>query len=93
MNIYTRNGLISHLMVLLAGRIAEDVFYGYSVTTGAKKDLEQAYLLSKNMILYYGMEKQNIYPDLSDHSKYLIDQEINKILLDAHDGATNILKM
>ena len=91
-NIYTKNGLLSHLMVLLGGRVAEEIFYGYSVTTGAKKDLEQAYSLAKNMILNYGMGKQNIYPDFSDHSKYLIDQEINKLLLDVHEKTFNILK-
>ena len=90
-NIYTKNGLLSHFMVLLGGRIAEEIFYGYSVTTGARKDLEDAYNLAKNMILDYGMGSQNIYPDLSDHSKYLIDQEINKLLLDAHENACLIL--
>ena len=91
-NIYTKNGLFSHLMVLLGGRVAEEIFYGYSVTTGAKKDLEQAYSLAKNMIINYGMGKQNIYPDFSDQSKYLIDQEINKLLLDVYEKTFNILK-
>jgi cell division protease FtsH len=90
-NIYTKNGLFSHLMVLLGGRIAEEVFYGYSVTTGARKDLEEAYKLTQNMILQYGMGKQSIYPDLSERSKFLIDQEINHLLLLAHTQATTII--
>jgi cell division protease FtsH len=91
-NIYTKNGLIQHLMVLLGGRIAEEVFYGYSVTTGAKKDLEEAFRLAQNMIVHYGMGHQNIYPDLSDQSKYLIDQEINSILLEANTNALKIIQ-
>lgn len=90
-NIYTKTGLFNHLMVLLAGRIAEEVFFGYSVTTGARQDLEQAFTLAKNMIVNYGMGKQNIYPDMSDHSKYLIDQEVNKLLMMANDNARIII--
>jgi cell division protease FtsH len=90
-NIYTKNGLFDHLMVLLAGRIAEEVIFGYSVTTGARQDLEQAFGLAKNMIINYGMGKQNIYPDMSDHSKYLIDQEVNKMLMMANDHARLVI--
>ena len=67
------------------------IFFGYSVTTGARQDLEQAFTLAKNMIVNYGMGKQNIYPDMSDHSKYLIDQEVNKLLMMANDNARIII--
>ena len=90
-NIYTKDGLVSHLMVLLAGRIAEEIFYGYSVTSGAKQDFEHAYELAKTMIINYGMGTKNIYPDLSDQSKYLIDQEISKLLMDANEMSYRII--
>ena len=91
-NIYTKDGLISHLMVLLGGRIAEEIYYGYSVTSGAKQDLERAYELSKTMIINYGMGEKNIYPDLSDKSKYLIDQEISKVLMEANEMSYKIIE-
>ena len=90
-NIYTKDGLISHLMVLLGGRIAEEIFYGYSVTSGAKQDLEQAYDLSKTMIINYGMGEKNIYPDLSEQSKFEIDKEISKILMEANEMSYEII--
>ena len=91
-NIFTKDGLISHLMVLLGGRIAEEIYYGYSVTSGAKQDLEKAYELSKTMIINYGMGEKNIYPDLSDKSKYLIDLEISKVLMEANEMSYKIIE-
>jgi cell division protease FtsH len=92
-NIYTNNGLFSHLMVLLSGRIAEEVFFGFAdVTTGAKHDFEEAYKLAQNMILKYGMGKQNIYSSLSEQSKFVVDQEINELLLNANNEAKLIIE-
>merc|ERR1711991_786330 len=90
-NIYTKDGLVSHLSVLLGGRLAEEIYYGYSVTSGARQDLEQAYELAKTMIINYGMGEKNIYPDLSEQSKYLVDQEISKLLMEANELAYNII--
>ena len=39
-NILTREALFEHLMILLSGRVAEEVFYDVSVTTGAINDFE-----------------------------------------------------
>ena len=80
-NIHTKGGLFAHLTVLFSGRIAEEFFYGDSITTGARQDLEQAHNLANDMILKYGMGKQNVYPYSSDKYKNIIDEEINDLLL------------
>jgi len=91
-NIFTKEKLFSHLVVLLGGRIAEDLFFGGSVTTGASKDLEQAYGLAEEMITRYGMGEYTINPTNSDKSKELIDNEIKTIIRSASDSCRYILK-
>ncbi len=91
-NIYTREALFEHLMILLAGRIAEEVFYDVSVTTGAINDFEEAFKLAEKMIVYYGMGKNLIYPNLSDKYKEKIDSEVIGIINDAYAMAQIIVK-
>jgi cell division protease FtsH len=91
-NIYTRESLFEHLMILLAGRIAEEVFYDVSVTTGAINDFEEAYKLAEKMIIYYGMGKNIIYPSLSDKYKELIDDEVNNLINHAYQMSCFIVK-
>ena len=79
-NILTREKLFSHLIVLLSGRVGEEVFYKESVTTGASKDFEEAHKLAEKMILYYGMGKESIYSINSDKSKEVIDKEIVNLI-------------
>jgi cell division protease FtsH len=91
-NIYTRDALFEHLMILLAGRIAEEVFYGISVTTGAINDFEEALKLANKMVVYYGMGELIIYPNGSEKYKEMIDNEIIKLIEDAYGYAEFIIR-
>jgi cell division protease FtsH len=91
-NIYIREALFEHLMILLAGRIAEEVFYDVSVTTGAINDFEEALKLAEKMIIYYGMGSNIIYPSLSEKYKELIDTEVVNLLKDAYKCANVLIQ-
>jgi cell division protease FtsH len=91
-NIYIREALFEHLMILLAGRIAEEVFYDVSVTTGAINDFEEALKLAEKMIIYYGMGRNIIYPSLSEKYKELIDTEVVNLLNDAYKCSNIIIE-
>jgi len=90
-SIYKREALFEHLMILLAGRIAEEVFYDVSVTTGAINDFEEALKLAERMVVYYGMGNNVIYPSLSEKYKELIDDDVVNLINDAYKYAEIIL--
>lgn len=91
-NILTREALFEHLMILLAGRIAEEVFYDVSVTTGAINDFEEALKLAEKMIVYYGMGKHVIYPSMSEKYKEMIDVEVAGLINDAYGYAEFLIR-
>jgi len=90
-NIYTKESLFEHLMILLGGRIAEELIYGESVTTGAINDFEEALKLAEKMILYYGMGEKLIYPKMSDKHKEIIDEQVNLLIQKAHKKAESVI--
>jgi cell division protease FtsH len=89
--IYTREALFEHLMILLGGRIAEEVFYNVSVTTGAINDFTEALKLSEKMIIDYGMGKSLIYPSKSEKYLSIIDDEVIQLIQDAYNEAESII--
>jgi cell division protease FtsH len=91
-NIYIREALFEHLMILLGGRIAEELFYNVSVTTGAINDFEEALKLANKMITYYGMGSNVIYPSSSEKYKELIDVEVSELINEAYSQASVIIK-
>jgi ATP-dependent metalloprotease FtsH len=92
-NIYVREALFEHLMILLSGRIAEEVFYNVSVTTGALNDFEEALKLAEKMVLYYGMGSNVIYPSNSEKYKELIDNDVIELINNAYTSAEMLIIM
>jgi len=89
--LYTRDSLLEHLMILLAGRIAEELFYNVSVTTGAINDFDEALKLAEKMVLYYGMGEELVYPSKSEKYKALIDTQVLTLIQDAYRVSSFIL--
>ncbi len=103
----SKEEILDQLTVLLAGRVAEEVVFN-TKTTGAANDIERANDLARAMIAQYGMsdkfgmaslEKvQTKYLDgrnvanCSEETKTALDNEIIKVLKDAHDKAEELLR-
>jgi cell division protease FtsH len=90
--LYKREALFEHLAILLGGRIAEEVFYNVSITTGAVSDFEEALKLAEKMVVYYGMGENIIYPSNSEKYKTMIDDEVARLILSAYDEAKFIIQ-
>jgi len=56
-HLYKRSEYIDDLAVLLAGHVAEKVYFG-EVTTGASNDLKEATNLARRLITQYGMSEK-----------------------------------
>jgi len=91
-NFYRRESLFEHIMVLLSGRIAEEVFFGKSITTGAVNDFEEAYKVAERMVVNYGMGDSVIYPRVSEKYKEIIDTEVVKIIQRAYHCSMEIIE-
>jgi cell division protease FtsH len=92
------------LAFAMGGRVAEELCFD-EVSTGAQNDLERATQVARAMVAEYGMSEKvgplslgqedansmfNV-PKISGHTAELIDQEVNRLLNQAHDRAERIL--
>ncbi|MEE0945091.1 MAG: ATP-dependent zinc metalloprotease FtsH [Clostridia bacterium] len=103
----SRDEILEEIVVLLAGRCAEEIIFN-TKTTGAANDIERATTLARNMISQYGMsDKFGMTALESTENKYLdgrnvancsnetlteLDNEIISTIKNAHDTASSLLK-
>jgi cell division protease FtsH len=78
--LFTKESLMGELMVLLGGRVAEELFFGDKLSTGSAHDIEQAKKIAEQMVINWGMGDRIIYPSESEFYKKILEQEIDTIL-------------
>jgi cell division protease FtsH len=93
------------LAFAMGGRVAEEIVFG-EISTGAQNDLEKATDIARAMVAQYGMsedvgplslgqEDQNSFftgPKISGRTAEKIDDEVMRLLNDAHSKADQILR-
>jgi cell division protease FtsH len=92
------------LAYAMGGRVAEEIVYG-EISTGAQNDLEKATQIARAMVAQYGMSDKvgpmSLGPDdpnaifsgpkISGGTAEKIDEEVTRLLHEAHDQAERIL--
>jgi cell division protease FtsH len=99
---YSREELEAKIKVSLGGRVAEEVVYG-AITTGAESDLQQLSQIARQMVGRWGMSERLgpvvLLPGddqpgpagTSEQTQWLIDEEVHRIVEDAHGEVTELL--
>jgi cell division protease FtsH len=101
---YDKQGLLAHIEVATGGRAAEEVVYGLE-TTGAESDIRQATALARNMVGRFGMSDEIGFltvipqdgqayggsPEVSERTRQRIDDEMRRIVGEAHAAAVQLL--
>lgn len=87
-NLYSKHYILSEISVMLAGRAAEEVFFGKDeITTGASNDFERANKMVRNMLTKFWMDEDLglvVYPevDQSDFSFFKPYSETTALKID-----------
>ncbi|MEA2245167.1 MAG: cell division protease FtsH, partial [Solirubrobacteraceae bacterium] len=103
---YEAEYLTVRIQIALGGRVAEEVVYG-SVSAGAESDIRQLTQLARSMVGRWGMSAAigpiAVLPDeqlgpllpgvaeVSPATQQLVDEEVRRIVDDAHRAVTELL--
>jgi len=103
---YEESWLTARIKVALGGRVAEEVVYG-TITTGAESDIQQLTEIARGMVGRWGMSRAvgpiAVLPrdgsgpllpgaaTASETTQRLVDEEVRRIVEEAHAAATQLL--
>jgi cell division protease FtsH len=103
---YDEEHLITRIQVALGGRVAEELVYD-SISAGAESDIQQLTAIARQMVGRWGMsraigpiavlpsEAQNMLlpgaSQTSEATQQLVDEEVRRIVDDAHGAVSKLL--
>jgi cell division protease FtsH len=103
---YSREDLEAKIRVALGGRVAEEIVYG-RITTGAESDIQQLTQIARHMVGRWGMSEKvgpvAVLPtdgagpflpgasETSPQTQWLVDEEVRRLIDDAHADVTPLL--
>ena len=89
--ILTKDTLKKEIMVLLGGRVAEEIFYGEQISSGAADDFHRVNNIIQKMVIDYGMGSNLFLPYNSNKYREKIDNEIENIFNEAYKDTKLLL--
>jgi cell division protease FtsH len=103
---YLKPEILAKIKVALGGRVAEEIVFG-DISTGAESDIEQLTGLARQMVGRWGMSDAvgpisviprdgsgpflPGVPEVSPDTQKLLDDEVRRIVADAHDEVVTLL--
>jgi cell division protease FtsH len=103
---YDEEHLLTRIRVALGGRVAEELVYD-SISAGAESDIQQLTMIARQMVGRWGMSREigpvAVIPsdaqgpllpgssEVSESTRKLIDDEVRRIVDEAHAAVTRLL--
>lgn len=86
-----KESLVHELMVLMGGRVAEELLFGLNISNGASQDIVQTKKLAEQMVTHWGMGERIIYPTGSEFYRKILEQEIDELIQTAYRQTKTLL--
>lgn len=97
--VVTKKRIKNQLAVLMAGRVAEEIFFGRdNITIGAQNDIEKVTSLAVDYIAKYGMDEDSAFLNMGVLSEKLniplasVEKSVKKLAVEIYEDVVNIIE-
>lgn len=99
LEVVTKKRIRNQLAVLMAGRVAEEIFFGKdNITIGAQNDIEKATSLAVDYIAKYGMEDDSAFVNFGILAEKLniplasVEKSVKNLAVEIYEEVINIIE-